>query len=202
MGNRANGSYEFQIDSTSSIKISADGGTDHKTTNSIDSSEARASDSSLVNQGYNKTSTADDKRVVNSNLLWKKKLKKKGRTLSFNLRENYTSNNSTGYLYADNNFYLDGNLSQSQVTDQYKTSHNENMLLDSKLTYTEPLSKVSAFTLNYGIVVNNSNSAVNSFNKDNTGKYTQMDSIYSNDYAFNIFTQRGGINYNLFHKKN
>lgn len=199
--NRASGSYEFQIDSTSSIKISADGGTDHKTTSTIDSSEARASDSSLVNQGFNKTTTIDDKRIVNSNLLWRKKLRKKGRTISFNLRENYTSNNSSGYLYSNNNFYTDGNLSQNQITDQYKTNQNENTLLDSKLTYTEPLSKVSAMTLNYGIVVNNSNSTVNSFDKDAGGKYSQLDSTYSNNYAFNIFTHRAGINYNLFQKK-
>src|SRR5579871_859230 len=199
--NRLNGMYELKIDSTSSIKITADGGTDHKNTNSIDSSEARASDSSLVNQGYNKTTTVDDKRTVNSSLLYKKKLKKKGRTLSFSLTENYTSNNSTGYLYADNNFFLDGNLSQSQITDQYKTNHTENLLLDSKLTYTEPLSKISALTFNYGVIVNNSNSALSSFNKDNTGKYSQLDSVYSNDYTFNIFTQRGGVNYNFFGKK-
>ncbi|HVM87005.1 MAG TPA: outer membrane beta-barrel protein [Puia sp.] len=199
--NRVNGSYEFQIDSNSSIKLNADGGIDHKITNSIDSSEARASDSSLVNQGFNKTNTTGDNRVVNSNLIWRKKLKKKGRTVSFNLRENYTSNNSSGYLYADNYFYTEGSLSQSQLTDQYKSNHSENLLLDSRFTYTEPLTKVSSLIFNYGVVVNNSNSTVNSFNKDNTGKYTQLDSIYSNDYIFNIFTNRGGINYSLFQKK-
>ncbi|MBS1933864.1 MAG: outer membrane beta-barrel protein [Bacteroidetes bacterium] len=199
--NRFSGSYEFQIDSTSSVKLYADGGNDHKTTLTVDSSEARASDSSLVNQGFTNTNIKGDKTTLNSDLLWKKKLRKKGRTLSFNLRENYTKNNSTGFLYSDNNFYQSGSLAQSQITDQYKTNLNENTLIDTKLTYTEPLTKVSSLIFNYGIIVNNSSSTVNSFNKDNNGKYSITDSIYSNDYAFNIFTHRGGISYSLFQKK-
>jgi len=75
--NRINGTYEFQFDSTSSLKLYADGGDDHKITNSIYNSEALASDSSLVNQGNRKISTTGDNRTANSNLLWRKKLKKK-----------------------------------------------------------------------------------------------------------------------------
>ncbi len=199
--NSASGSYEFQIDSTTSIKINADGGTDHKLTNSVVSSQALASDSSLVNTGSHHTSTVGDKSSVNSNLLWRKKLKKKGRTISINLRENYSNNASIGYLYANNNFYSAGSLSQNQILDQYKTSNSKNTLLDSKLTYTEPLTSVSSLVLNYGIVVNNSNSEINSFNKDNYGKYSLLDSTYSNDYGFNVFTHRAGLNYSLFQKK-
>jgi hypothetical protein len=199
--NSVSGSYEFQIDSNTSIKINADGGTDHKITNSVDSSQALASDSSLVNTGSHNTSTIGDKSSVNSNLLWRKKLKKKGRTISFNLRENYSNNASIGYLYANNNFYSAGSLSQNQILDQYKTSNNKNTLFDSKLTYTEPLTSVSSLILNYGVMVNNSNSEINSFNKDNYGKYSLLDSTYSNDYGFNVFTHRAGLNYSLFQKK-
>ncbi|MGI8951615.1 MAG: outer membrane beta-barrel protein [Chitinophagaceae bacterium] len=199
--NRINGNYEYQFDSTSSIKISADGGDDHKITSSQYYTESLASDSSLVNQGNRKIATTGDNRTVNSNLLWRKKLKKKGRTISFNLKENYLNNSSNGFLYADNNFYSGGILSSKQITDQYKTTHSESILLDSKLTYTEPLTKVSSLVLNYGVVINNSNSARNSFNKDGDGKYSMLDSLYSNNYQFNVFTNRGGINYSLFQKK-
>ena len=83
MRNRLNGSYEYQPDSSSSIKITADGGVDHKITSLIDSSEARASDSSLVNNALRRTSTTGDNKTLNSNFLWRKKFKKKGRTISF-----------------------------------------------------------------------------------------------------------------------
>ena len=199
--NRASGIYEFQFDSTSSLKINADGGIDHKITNSDYYSEALASDSSLVNQSNRTVSTDGMANSLNSNILWRKKLKKKGRTISFNFRENYTSNNSTGYLYADNDFYSNGILTQNQIVDQYKEFDNKNLLLNAKITYSEPLSPVSALVGNYGVYLDNSSSDRNSYNKAGDGKYNELDSLYSNDYQFNIFTQQGGLSYILSKKK-
>ena len=199
--NSFNGSFEFQIDSNTSIKLNADAGIDHKTTNTNGYSEALASDSSIVNQGSNYNSSDGDKKFLNSNLLFKKKLKKKGRTLSFNLNETFSDDATTGYLYSSNGFYSKGILAETQITDQYKTFNSRSTQIDTKLTYTEPLTKVSSLIANYGVVVSNSSSATNSFNKDNVGKYTQLDSVYSNDYGFNIITQRTGLAYSLFQKK-
>lgn len=199
--NKINGSYELQLDSSSSIKITANGSTDHKIDNSIDSSEERFTDSSLVNQSARSINTIGDKRMVNSNILWRKKFKKKGRTLSFNLSENYTNNNSTGYLKSTITTFIGGNPNAILPTDQYKTYKTENTAIDSKLTYSEPLSKFSSLVFNYGMVINNSSSQRSSFNKATDGKYTLLDSIYSNDYRFNILTQRGGIAYSFNTKK-
>jgi hypothetical protein len=199
--NSLDGSFELKFDSTSSVEIMADGGTDHKTTASNVFSEALASDSDLVNQN-NRTSTAvSDNRTMNSNLLWRKKLPKKGRTLSVNIRENYTHNSSSGYLNSVTNFYSKGDFSRDSLIDQYKNYHTENTLLDSKITYTEPLSNISFLSANYGLSVNNSQSDRSSFNKTNNGKYTELDSLYSNNYQFNVFTQQGGLTYILVKKK-
>lgn len=195
------GNYELKFDSTSSLKIMADGGTDHKTTNSAFSSEALASDSNLVNQNNRTISSLSDSRIVNSNLLWRKKLPKKGRTLSINIRENYTRTSSSGYLNSATSFYSDGILSRDSLIDQYKSYHTENTLLDSRITYTEPLSAISFLFANYGIIVNNSSSDRSSYSKSNTGKYSVLDSLYSNNYQFNVFTQQGGLGYNLVKKK-
>lgn len=196
--NRLNGVYEFQFDSTSSIKINADGGTDHKTTNSEFKSEARSSDSALVNRSKRTITTAGDDNKLNSNLLWRKKLRKKGRTISINFKQNYTRNTSDGYLLADNEFFGSGS---TQHIDQYKNFKTENFLLDSRITYSEPLTAYSALIANYGISIDNSSSNRSSFNKASNGKYEQIDSLYSNDYQFNVFTQTGGLTYNLIKKK-
>jgi hypothetical protein len=199
--NSLDGSFEFKFDSTSSIKIMADGGTDHKTTASNVFSEALASDSSLVNQNTRTSTDITDSRTVNSNLLWRKKLPKKGRTLSVNLRENYTHNSSSGYLNSVTNFYSKGDFARDSLIDQYKNYHTENTLLDSKITYTEPLSNISFLSANYGISVSNSQSDRSSFNKAGNGKYSELDSLYSNNYQFNVFTQQGGLTYILVKKK-
>lgn len=198
--NRGNGSYEYTFDSTSSLKITADAGIDHKTTRSIGYSEALANDLSLINKANRNTTTVGDNRTMNSSILWKKKLKKKGRTLSFNLKENFSNNTSDGYLLSDNYFY-ENNIERLETTDQFKTNYSKNISFDSKLTYSEPLSKISSLIVNYGVVLNNSNSERTSYNKSNDGKYSEIDSLYSNDYAFNVFTHRAGANYSLFKKK-
>ncbi|MEO6316169.1 MAG: outer membrane beta-barrel protein [Chitinophagaceae bacterium] len=198
---RANGSYELQLDSSSSIKISANGGTDHKITNSRYRTEALTSDSVLVNSGDRSITTAGDTKTVNSNILYKKKLRKKGRTLSVNLSENYEEGTSDGYLYADNEFYKGGIPVQQQVTDQFKQYNTKKLSFDSKISYSEPLSVSSAMIVNYGIAVNNSRSNRNSYNRAADGKYTSYDSVYSNDYNFNVFTHKAGLSFSHVKKK-
>jgi len=195
------GVYEWKIDSTSSIKLSADGGSDHKTNNEADYSEALASDSSLVNQNNRTINTVGDNRGYNSNLLWRKKLGKPGRTLSLNVRENYSDNTSSGYLYSNTEFYSGGAPELDSLIDQYKNYLTKNILLDSRLTYTEPIGKQMFLGIDYGVTINNTHSDRNSYNKDGNGKYDALDSLYSNNYQYNIFTQRGGLAYTLIRKK-
>jgi outer membrane receptor protein involved in Fe transport len=195
------GTYEMKFDSTSSIKLMANGGTDHKTTYSAFTSEALDRDSVLSNHNERSLSTVGDNRVLNSNILWRKKLPKKGRTFSLNFRENYTRNVSNGILNSNTQFFDHGALSYDSVIDQHKDFHTENILLDGRITYTEPLSKVSYIIANYGLSVNNSHSNRNSYNKALDGKYSTLDSLYSNDYQFNVFTNTGGLAYSLVKQK-
>jgi Outer membrane protein beta-barrel family/Carboxypeptidase regulatory-like domain len=195
-------SYEIKFDSTSSLKIMADGGTDHKSTNSTFISESLARDSSLVNQNNRTVNTVGDNRTINSNLLWRKRFAKKGRTISVNFRENYTNNASTGFLHSNTDFYSDGQFAYDSLIDQYKQYKTENTLLDSKISYSEPLSASSFLVVNYGASLTNSHSDRNSFNKSPVNdKYSQLDSLYSNDYQFNTLSNRGGIAYSLIKKK-
>lgn len=197
----ADGSYEIKFDSTSTLKVMADGGIDHKITNSAWISEALASDSSLVNQNTRTTNAIGDTRVLNSNLLWRKKLPKKGRSLSVNLRENYSKSNSDGYLLSRTQFYQGGTPSTDSIIDQYKNYHTDNLLLDSRINYNEPLSASSFLVGNYGISISRNNSDRYSYNRGPGGKYSAIDSAYSNNYQFNIITQKGGLAYSLVTKK-
>ena len=201
MRHRADGNYEIKFDSSSSIKITADGGTDHKITGDGFTSETRGSDSALINRSLRNTTTTGDNQTVNSSLIWRKKLVKKGRTLSVSLDEKYERNNSDGYVFAQNDFYKQDTLSQQQVTDQYKNYHNEKMGLGGKIMYTEPLSAASFLAVNYGIGINNSRSDRSSFNKSSLGKYTELDPVYSNDYRLNTLTHYSGLAYSLVKKK-
>lgn len=195
--------YDFDMDTSSTLKIMADLSSDHKLTYNEYFTEAVARDLTMVNNGTRKISTTSDVNGFNSSLLWRKKLKKKGRTLSLNVKENYSTTVSSGFLLANNNFYKSGSTVpvQNQLTDQYKVSENKTLAFDAKLTYTEPLSAASSMVFNYGVTLNNSSSNRSSFNKSGTGKYETLDSIYSNNYQFNVFTQKGGATYSYIKKK-
>jgi hypothetical protein len=198
---RADAIYDLQFDSTSSIKITANGGIDNKVTFNHQESEAITTDSMPINKSVRDLNTTSESKSFNSSLLWRKKLRKKGRTISLSLQESYEKSLSEGYLFADNSFFKNGNTVRNDVTDQYKDYSSEKLFLDSKITYSEPLSAVSSIIANYGISVNNSTSGRNSFNKSSNGKYTDLDTLFSNDYQFNVFTQRAGAVYNLIKKK-
>jgi Outer membrane protein beta-barrel family/Carboxypeptidase regulatory-like domain len=195
------GIYEWKFDSTTSLKIMADGGTDHKTTFEQYASQYLASDSSLVNDNNRTTSTSGDKHVVNSNILFRKKLGKVGRTFSLNIRENHTDDNSDGFLNSNTRYYTGGAVSSDSVVDQYKDFRTITTVIDSKATYTEPLSKYSFLVVNYGISINDNHSDRSSFNQDGGGKFTLLDSLYSNDYKYNVFAQRTGLAYSHVKKK-
>ena len=195
------GTYEVKFDSTSSLKIQATGGNDHKTTFNDYHSDYLAQDSSLVNKNDRTTSTTGDKNVLNSYLIWRKKLGKTGRTVSLTVRENYTDDKSTGFLNSDTRFYQGGAVYKDSLVDQQKDYHTVTTLVDSRATYTEPLSKTSFLVVNYGLVINNSHSNRDSYNKATGGKYDLLDSLYSSDYTYNFLTNRGGLAYTLIKKK-
>ncbi len=199
--NKATGIYEFNLDSSSSIKIDMDANKDHKTTESDFYSEYLAEDSSMVNRNKRVTSTTGDVENLNSNLIWRKRFHKKGRTLSFNFREHYQKSTSEGYLNSDTKFFGKDSLNPEQLIDQYKTFENKTLTLDTKLAYTEPLSRISTLAVNYGVSGGNNNSYRSSFNKSPLGKYEMRDSVYSNDYHFSLFTQKAGLLYNLQARK-
>lgn len=199
--NKGNGTYEVQFDSSSSLKVFAEGGNYHKITSNTSNTETLNADSSLLNKSMRNTSNTNDNNFFNSNLIWRKKLRKKGRTLSLNLQQKYTEDKGHGFLFAENDYYIDPSSPTQNITDQLKEANSKNFQLNTKLTYTEPLSTSSSIIANYALVVNNSASTLLSYNKAGDGKYSALDSVYSNDYTFNTLTNRGGLAYSYVRKK-
>ncbi|NSL91202.1 outer membrane beta-barrel protein (plasmid) [Chitinophaga sp. Mgbs1] len=200
MRNSLNGFYERQLDSSSSLTIRMDGGLDHKITNSRFASEFIGADSALVNQNERRYNAKSDISTLSSNILWRKKLKKQGRTLSLNFSENYSRTKGDGFLDSKTDYFANNAVDSTQHTDQYKTTNNESINVNGNITYTEPLSPKSSLMASYGINITNSHSSHNSFNKAD-GKYALLDSTFSNDYAFNMLTHKGGLFYVFNAKK-
>lgn len=193
---RLDGIYEIQVDSSSSIKITAGGASGKSSSFNKSYTEWLDEDRNPVRTIDQHTSSTGTNKSFNSNLVYRKKFKKIGRTVSLTMNQDYKENNSEGMLYADNEYYSGGSSTQKLV-DQKKINDNISSLINGKVSYTEPLTKRAILEFNYSLSNNHRQSSRLALESTDPsgGKYDQLVDSLSNDYVFNVLTQNGGINY-------
>jgi hypothetical protein len=195
------GMYEWKIDSSTTIKITADAGLKNTQTSSVYNTTAMVQAGDITDSLYknNRTITSNTNAdFINADLLFRKKFAKKGRTLSVDVKENYKDSKSTGNLISDISFLQPG-LDSS--VNQNKVNSVNTLAFSAKATYTEPLSKITYLELDYGVTVNNSQSSNLSYDKSITGKYDSLDNYFSSNYKYNILSNLGGANLRFVYKK-
>ena len=195
---KLDGTYSINIDSNSTLKVSVDGTLkDSRSDDASYSSSVRADDTQLNNSSRT-LSNNGDQRLLNASALYTQKLKKKGRTFSVRLNQAFNENKSTGFLNSENQFFDEqGNFTNKQVVDQYKTNNSTNSTFSSNLTYTEPLSKAISVIVNYGLNMNKGVSDRKSFNKSADGTYSNLDQEFSNNFELNQLSNQGGAIFNV-----
>jgi len=189
--------YTIQLDSSSNLRVRMDGSVNKSNTNDKYLSSSRREDNSLINTGDRRLTNDTEKQAFNFSAFYTKKLKKKGRTISLNISESINTSDGEGYLFSKNEFYNTSSQPDStREVNQLKINNTSGQVFNSNLTYTEPLSKVSALILNYGLNLNNGSSDRRSFNQSGSGAYDQLDRQFSNDFELNQSSNRGGLTYN------
>ena len=192
-----NGFYEIKLDSLSTLKITVNGSTTNSRNNSIFYSEALNEEGLAVNDGNRRVTSVSDRQQFNSSVIWRKKFMKKGRTISWNIDQNYNNIESDGILQSQNQFYSSGILVETDSIDQQKINKSKTSVISTRIAYTEPLSKTAFIEMNYSYRMNNSESLRSSFDKSTNGKYEILNPVFSNDYDFRINTNSGGINFRV-----
>lgn len=196
-----NGTYEYQIDSSTSIKFKASGYVGKSNVISNFNSGAFDENNNPVNTGIRNTVTDGDNNNLNANFILRKKFKKPGRTISLNLSEVLTNSNSTGRLYAVNSFYNQNVLLGQDTTNQEKLNDSRVGTFNSKIVYTEPLVKNLFVELNYAYRNNRSNAEKLSYDEGIDGKFSLLNDTFSNHYQFNVNANSGGAAFRYNGKK-
>lgn len=194
--NSVSGTYEFKLDSSSTLKLVANGytGTTETATNSH--SESLDEDGKFVNTSDRNTSASENNKGINSSLTYRKKFRKPGRTISATMTQNYTNTASDGFLVSDYKYFdALGAIKRETMADQQKVRDNTRSSLSGRIAYTQPLSKLSILEINYGLTNNNGISSVTSFAKSPGGKYDESIDSLTNNYGLNVLTNSAGINY-------
>jgi hypothetical protein len=186
---------QIKIDTASNLKISIDGTIKHTQTNSDFTFSTYQDIATLINQGLRTITNTGDAKIFNASAFYTKKFSKKGRTLSLNVTEAINQNDTKGYLISDTHYYATSGNTDSLVN-QYKTTVINSAVLNSNLTYTEPITKTLAMVLNYGLAINNSTSNRESFDKSTSGEYQNLNTKFSNNFKLDQFSNQGGLNFN------
>lgn len=198
---KVDGLYEWKPDSLSTIKLTASGNYTNSINNSVYNSETLTSTGDAANSSERRVSNESTSKRIISSLVWRKKFNKERRTFMLNVAERYEESDAEGYLKAINKFNFNGN--GIDTVDQLKQNNNKSFSMTGYTAYTEPLSDVISLEVNYKLSVNNSTAERNTYGKtiNNSDAYDELDSLYSNNYVYNIVTHTGGTNLNFDYKK-
>ena len=102
--NKLRTTYEWTIDSTSSLKAILSGSRIESNSNSNYIGSSSSSKNELINESNRSVINNEKTNTLASNIFWRKRFKKKGRTISINTDLSIGNNDNYGFLNARNTF--------------------------------------------------------------------------------------------------
>jgi hypothetical protein len=200
--NSANGTYEIKVDSLSTVRLKFNGRQGASKLFSTFSSENLNENEALVNANERTSETDGTNEMLTSSLLWNKKFKLKGRTLSLQASQSHDNNESEGLLKSVTRFYnADGSLKSEESIDQKKITSTNTNVYSARTTYTEPFGKSWFIVNDYEVSSTVSESGRLTFAKGSGSEYEFMVDTLSNSLRYDILTNRGGIALKYANKK-
>jgi len=190
---RLNATLEHKLDSMNSLKWTNTVTYNETSTNEKSTSENLATDGSTLNQSVRNTLADGTSLNVSSNLLWRHRFARKGRTLSANGQVSRSESDRTGSLDANNNYYGETNESQNLL--QTNTQNTLNTTYTASASYTEPLGGRKYLEANYNFRAN-LNDVDRRVYDVNSGEPVFNTSL-SNQYTSNFQYHRAGLNFRL-----
>ena len=191
---KAQARTELFIDSMQSLTLTMNGSYGQNQVANTFNSQALTSKGLPVNSSERRTTSQGNQAQFNVTALYKLKFKKPKRTLSVNLGNNFNQQDSEGFLFTANDFFINGQMIKQDTVDQLKTTFNKVNAITSRIAYTEPVGKNGVIELSYGY--NTSHNAQERLSYDAVdGKYTELNDRFSNDFLFKSATHRPGLGY-------
>lgn len=205
---RVNLGIDYYIDTFHSLKWNPTVGFQDGRNKSTSQYEQMGSDGRLSNAGYNETSSDNRSFNWNNDLLFRKKFRRKGRTLSLSLQTTLNDASAKAEQQSVNQFYDPfGTRYRVDSIDQQSRNNSDLMGYTGKIVYTEPLFRRSLmeFSLGNSFTKSTSEKIAYDYNGGN-GKYDQLNDSLSNDFenkysytnaGFRIRTQQRKYNYSV-----
>ncbi|HRE74076.1 MAG TPA: TonB-dependent receptor [Flavobacteriales bacterium] len=132
--------------------------------------------------------------VLGQTMTYRKRLKKKGRTISAEWTSNYNSRYGDGYLNSRNVYFYSTDSLEilDQINDQNSLNHTQSV----NITYTEPIKEKGQLQITYNPSFNWNTSNKTTLNYDSLASdHIVMDTSLTSKFITNYFVQKGGLLY-------
>lgn len=177
--------YEFKIDSLSDLTVWAGANRRRDISSSATISTTFNQFDQQINGNTRNFKNDTESEQYNTSAIYVRRFKKKGRSLTFSYATSGNKQDGNQQLYSNLSYYKDGDSVGNTVLDQEKVIANKSFAMGGDVSYSEPLSKKLILAFEYGINFNRDNNSVKSSNKNPvTGKYDDLDEVYSNDFLY------------------
>jgi len=184
-----------QMDSSFSLRLTPSLTWQHTNKNEQSSYASALNDGTMLNNGNNQAETRPGAFNLTSDALLRKKLAKKGRTISLDLNVGYNHSTSTGTQVADN-FFNSGPAVTDSAINQYASRDAITRSIGGNLTYTEPIGRRSLVALSGFYNSNTGSSNKQAFDLDAaTGKRDRFNTQLSNDFNSDYRYSGGGLSF-------
>ena len=154
-----------------------------------------------INQSNRTTTLNENDKSLTSNLSFRKKFAKKGRSISFITDLSFNDKSQDATLKAENIFFTAGQSNRVENIDQQKAAQQLGSSVASNLVYTEPLSAKSFLLFKYGISIGRNDAERNTFIQNNAGAYKTLVDSLSNHFEFNTVNNNASVSYRYVAKK-
>jgi hypothetical protein len=181
---RLNLSADIKLDSFHSLKISPSFGY-QQTRNSTNSDyETLTQELGLANRGRSNNYSTSEGFNFRNDLLFRKKFRTKGRTLSLSLQTSINNSEGEGNLVSVNEFFKSSSAAiRTDSINQTNTTKGDLRSYSARAVYTEPLFKRSL--LEFSVGKSNSSSTSDKITYDynkQSGKFDRLNAMFSNNF--------------------
>ncbi len=194
---------EWKIDSTSTLIVDPDFTySDFSALNESRYQTLKATEDT-VNRGYTYLNTLGSDVQGSASITYSKKLNKKGRTLTFNLRGNFSNSDIDGTNINSKRYFNNGIASKDSIINQQYTDNKSAKGYYIQASYVEPLGKNKRLELRLSQRLNKTDADKLSHRYDSIeSSYSpEIDPLFSNimESTFNNF--QANLSFKSYHKK-
>lgn len=198
---RINMSVDTKFDSSTSLKFTPQFTTQQTDSRSLSNYVTLDNKGAKLNDGLTDSKTHSDAFNFGGNALFRKRLKKKGRTISGTVSLAYNDSRQNGAYYSRSTFYPGGIASKDSITNQRNRQEAVTRSLGGNLVYTEPVGKRSLFEFSAYYNSSVGESKRTTYDYGTSGKYDQLNAAQSNDFKSEYNYTGGSINFRSNQKK-